>query len=77
MTATVTPLPLPMGAKHDRILRRDEVEIRTGLSRSTIYRRIRKGDFPPPRDLGGGAVGWPESLISRWIATRPVRAAFR
>lgn len=59
----------------DRILRRPEVENRTGLSRSAIYRRIAAGEFPPPRDLGGNAVGWHESAINHWIATRPVSTA--
>jgi len=61
----------------DRILRRDEVEGLTGLSRSTIYRHIHAGKFPAPIELGSNAVGWRESVINRWIATRGVRAAFR
>lgn len=77
MSATVTPLPLPAGTKPERILRRDEVEILTGLSRSTIYRHIHAGKFPAPLELGSNAVGWKESVISRWCATRPVRPAFR
>ncbi len=30
-----------------QILRRKQVEARTGLSRSTIYLRIAEGDLPP------------------------------
>jgi prophage regulatory protein len=46
------------------ILRRKQVEARTGLSRSTIYARISEGTFPKPIDLGGGrAVGWIEAEI--------------
>lgn len=59
----------------DRILRREEVETLTGLSRSTLYRRIHAGTFPVPLDLGGGAVGWHESAVLQWIANRPPRAA--
>ena len=51
-----------------RILRRKQVESRTGLSRSTIYARIAEGSFPRPIDLGGGrAVGWLESEIDAWL----------
>jgi prophage regulatory protein len=51
-----------------RILRRKQVESRTGLSRSTIYARIAEGLFPRPIDLGGGrAVGWLESEIDAWL----------
>lgn len=40
------------------ILRRREVESLTGLSRSTIYSRIKAGTFPPPVPLGPRSVGW-------------------
>jgi len=52
-------------------LRRNQVELRTGLSRSTIYARIAAGLFPSPIDLGGGrAVGWLESEIDQWVQSR-------
>jgi prophage regulatory protein len=50
------------------ILRRSQVEARTGLSCSTIYRRISEGTFPAPVDLGGGrSVGWLEHEINDFI----------
>ena len=52
------------------ILRRPQVEQRTGLSRSTLYQYIKDGDFPKPVRLGLRAVGWLESDISEWIAAR-------
>lgn len=52
------------------ILRRKQVEVRTGLSRSTIYARIADGAFPPPIDLGGRAVGWIEDEINLWLTNR-------
>ena len=52
------------------ILRRKQVEDRTGLSRSTIYLRIQKGTFPRPINLGERAVGWAEDEIDAWIASR-------
>jgi prophage regulatory protein len=54
-----------------RLLRRKQVESRTGLSRSTIYARIAEGSFPRPIDLGGGrAVGWIEAEIDAWLQAR-------
>ncbi len=53
------------------ILRRKQVEARTGLSRSTIYARIAAGTFPRPIDLGGGrAVGWIDVEINAWLKSR-------
>ncbi len=49
------------------ILRRREVEARTGLSRSTIYLRIASRTFPTPITLGGRAVGWLEQEIEAWL----------
>ena len=51
------------------ILRRKQVEARTGLSRSTIYLRIQEGKFPKPVNLGPRAVGWLENEIEAWLAT--------
>ena len=49
------------------ILRRKQVENRTGLSRSTIYLRIKKGSFPRPIKLSERAVGWIEQEIDDWV----------
>ncbi len=43
------------------ILRRKQVQARTGLARSTIYLHIKNGAFPRPVPLGNRAVGWLES----------------
>lgn len=54
-----------------KILRLPEVKASTGLSRSTIYLRISRGEFPPPISLGGGrAVGWVEAEIQQWLEVR-------
>ncbi len=55
----------------DRLLRLDEVAARTGLGRTTIYRKMREGSFPEPLKIGARAVRWPESEIEEWLATRP------
>lgn len=61
------------------ILRRKQVEARTGLSRSSIYARLRQnpkrpGDydptFPQPISIGAKAVGWIESEIDAWLTAQ-------
>ncbi|MCG5494411.1 helix-turn-helix transcriptional regulator [Ectothiorhodospira variabilis] len=58
----------------ERLLRRPEVEHRTGYKRSFIYKLMREGQFPQPVKLGSRAVAWRESDIDRWIQDR-IRAA--
>ncbi len=53
-----------------KVLRRNEVENRTGLSRSTIYLFMDEGLFPKPISLGPRAVGWLENEINEWLAAR-------
>ena len=55
-----------------RILRRKQVEERTGLSRSTIYRRMQAGTFPQAVPLGGRLVGWRAEDIEQFLEN-PVR----
>lgn len=75
MSAVSAELSAPAAPQPDRILRLPEVSRRVGLSRSAIYRRIPDGGFPAPVDLGGGMVGWRESVINTWIAERPIAGA--
>lgn len=62
-----------------RIIRRKQVEARTGLSRSTIYAKLRHNpkrpsDYDPtfPRQISVGAksVGWIESEIDAWLTAQ-------
>ena len=52
----------------DRIIRFNTVRARTGLSRSTIYRKIAEGTFPAQLKISTHGAGWRESDINRWIA---------
>ena len=52
----------------DRIIRLDTVRDRTGLSRSTIYRKIAEGTFPAQLKISINGTGWRESDIDRWVA---------
>lgn len=53
-----------------RFLRLPEVKARTGMSRSTIYNRIRDEQFPAPRNLGGNISAWMEADVDGWIKDR-------
>ena len=52
------------------VLRRRQVQQRTGLSRSTIYELVRRGEFPAPIKLTAYAVGWLDSEVDDWLAAR-------
>ncbi len=57
----------------NQMLRAPEVMARTGLSRVTIWRRVRAGTFPAPVQLGENSIGWPATEISAWLESRPRR----
>jgi prophage regulatory protein len=44
---------------------------RTGLSRSTVYRKVQEGTFPPKVKLSEHCCGWRESEINRWMDNPP------
>ncbi|MDG4561364.1 AlpA family phage regulatory protein [Candidatus Competibacter phosphatis] len=61
------------------ILRRKQVEARTGLTRSTIYAKLRRNpkrpsdydpSFPRPVSIGTKAVGWIEAEVEAWIGAQ-------
>ena len=49
------------------ILKLPSVVTRTGLSRSSIYKKISEGAFPAPISLGSRSVGWVESEIEDYL----------
>lgn len=51
----------------DRIHRLPAVLRRTGLSRSTLYRKIQAGSFPPQIKIAERCAGWRESDLQRWL----------
>lgn len=50
-----------------RILRLSNVLDRTGLSRSTLYRKIERGTFPKQVQISERCIGWRESDIDLWL----------
>ena len=51
----------------DRILRLNAVLDRTGLSRSTLYRKVDQGTFPTQVQIAARCVGWRESDVIDWM----------
>lgn len=58
----------------EKIIRLRTVLDRTGLSRSTMYRKMKDGTFPKRIPISIHGAGWYESAINQWIANP---AAFR
>ena len=53
-----------------RILRLPDVLNRIGLKRTAFYDRVKRGEFPPPIQLGPNSVGWTEGDVEAWITER-------
>ena len=53
----------------EKFLTRRDVQAKTSLSKSEIYRRIGSGTFPRPVSLGLNRVAWRESEIESWMLT--------
>jgi prophage regulatory protein len=51
----------------DRILRLKTVLTRTGLSRSTMYRKMQNGTFPKNVKISTRCAGWRESAVAMWL----------
>lgn len=51
-------------------LRLKQVKTLTGLSRSSIYDAIKKGNFPSSISIGHRAVAWTEESIAHWQASK-------
>ena len=56
--------------KFDRFMRRPEVQRTTGLSRSSLYRLIAKGEFPSSIRICTNSVAWLASEVAEWGAQR-------
>jgi len=67
-TAETQTLPLGMDEELWNI--RTVVQ-KTGLSRATIYRYVRRNLFPPRRRLGPGRIAWLASEVQAWMHSRP------
>ena len=60
-----------------RLLRIAEVLELTGISKPTLYRRLRDGSFPQPVQMGPRTIRFRELDIQTWMAGLPSRAEFQ
>lgn len=60
-----------------RIIDINEVMRRTGLARSTIYRRRKDRTFPQAVWTSIRRIGWLDVRIDRWILRRPAASTHR
>ncbi|WLH65145.1 AlpA family phage regulatory protein [Pseudomonas sp. FP2300] len=67
---SVSPADSPQPPADRHIMRRDEVERRTGFKRAHIYNLMKEGKFPQAKRIGLRAVGWDSREIERWITER-------
>ena len=56
--------------ENNRLIRRKEVQEKTGLGASSIYAMMKSGEFPQCLNLSERRVAWIESDIVKWIAER-------
>lgn len=53
-----------------KLLRFPVVRERTGLSRSTIWRLERRGEFPKHHRIAPNVVAWVEEDVTQWMELR-------
>jgi prophage regulatory protein len=57
-----------------RIIRKPDVEAKTGLRRSKIDILEKRGEFPKRVKITEYAVGWVESEVDTWLEQRVARS---
>ncbi|MNY05548.1 Prophage CP4-57 regulatory protein (AlpA) [compost metagenome] len=72
-SVSLTDSPQPPVERH--IMRRHEVERKTGFKRAHIYNLMKEGKFPQAKRIGLRAVGWDSLEIERWITERLAQQA--
>ena len=53
-----------------RILRKPDVLALVNVSATTLWRMVRRGDFPASFRISPGLVGWYETDVDLWIEER-------
>jgi prophage regulatory protein len=59
--------PIAAAQLADALLKIQTVVAVTGLSASTVYRRVAAGTFPEPIDLGKRCKRWKSGAVTSWI----------
>lgn len=61
---------------HNLLLKSKQVQELTDLSKPTIYRLMKTGNFPRPVKLSPNRVAWRKADIMAWLDARPVAEGF-
>lgn len=59
-----------MSPRLPEIIRPRELPTETGLSRTTVWRQEKTGDFPKRIRLSAGAVGYRRAEVEAWLESR-------
>jgi prophage regulatory protein len=65
-TRTDTDLEKPL----DPIIRIPLLTKILSISRTSIYRMVARGEFPPPIRLTSRSIGWRKSVVKTWVNLR-------
>ena len=52
------------------IMRKAELAEKLGVSSTTIWRWVNKGDIPRPIILGPRIIGWEVAVIEQWLESK-------
>ena len=72
MKPSPTPERSPAADQSPRLLTKPQVLAIAGVSFPTLWKMMRKGEFPPARVLGGKSM-WLSTEIDEWIGALPLR----
>lgn len=70
MSFEVNGRPVATGGAEDRLLPWGRVKDIAGISRTTAWRLQKVGEFPEPVPISAQRVGWWESELTAWKASR-------
>ena len=56
------------------ILRERDVLALLGISKATLWRWRKAGNFPAAIQLGPNSVAWRREAVDEWLASRPAAA---
>ena len=59
-----------------KFINQSEVCSKCGLGKSTMYKLISEGKFPPPIKVTGTASRWPQAAITQWTTERMAEAGY-
>lgn len=64
------PATVPKSTNEQGLMRFPELKKLIGLSRTTVWRMERKGEFPQRVAITSSAVGWHRDQVQKWIDER-------